>query len=113
MVLAVTTSFHGVSTVSVSQPSLSLHDELTCNRSLTKVGDRPTLVVGVGMVHGRGRSAKTVFAASVCLDSGCMRLAHSCFVNRRSETILDLEMQDIIETSIKHYKRDSERDPER
>ena len=57
-------------------------------------------MVGVGSAHGMGRSAKTVIAASVCLDSGCMRLSQSCFVNRKSITIFDLEMKDIIKVRI-------------
>ena len=39
---------------------------------------------------------KTVVAAPVCLDGGCMRLSLSCFIQPKSDAISDLVLRDII-----------------
>mmetsp|Transcript_54670 Transcript_54670/g.116171 ORF Transcript_54670/g.116171 Transcript_54670/m.116171 type:complete len:233 (-) Transcript_54670:868-1566(-) len=65
--------------------------------ALPWVGEVPTLVVGVGMVHGMGYSNKSVVSASLCLDSGCMRLSHSCFIQKKDDIISDGVMKDIIQ----------------
>lgn len=77
------------------------------------VEDIPTLVVGVGMVHGMGIASKSIVAASLCLDSGCMRLSHSCFIQKKSDIISTVIMKDIIKLSIKHYTIENGCHPER
>jgi hypothetical protein len=62
-----------------------------------KVGEAPTLVIGIGLVHGMHKS---VVSASVCLDGGCMRLSLSSFIEQKSDTISDLVMKDIIKVRI-------------
>ena len=47
-----------------------------------------------------GRFAKSAVAASVCLDSGCMRLSHSCFVQKKADKISDGVMKDIVKVSL-------------
>jgi len=42
---------------------------------------------------------KSVVAASVCLDGGCMRLSMSCFIQEKSDTISAFVMEDIIKVS--------------
>ena len=74
------------------------------------VGERPTLIVGVGIVHGM---FKSVVAASVCLDKGCMRLSHSCFIQKKSDSISDLIMTDIMKVAIDDYEIDNKCFPER
>ena len=74
------------------------------------VGERPTLIVGVGIVHGM---FKSVVAASVCLDKGCMRLSHSCFIQKKSDCISDLIMTDIMKVAIDDYENDNKCFPER
>ena len=47
-----------------------------------------------------GRNNESVVAASVCLDSGCMRLSHSCFMQKKTDTtITSGVMKDIINVS--------------
>ena len=46
-----------------------------------------------------GKFAKTVVTASVCLDGGSMRLSVSCFLQKKSDTIQDCVMKDIIKAS--------------
>ena len=72
-------------------------------------------MIGVGMAHGRGKAdvAKSAVAASVCLDSGCMRLSHSCFLQKRSDIISEAVMKDIIKVSMEHYHIENQRNPER
>lgn len=77
------------------------------------VGEAPTLVIGVGMVHGMGYSSKSVVTAYFCLDSGCMRLSNSCFVQRKSDIISEGVMKDIIKVSIEHYIIENNHGPER
>jgi eukaryotic translation initiation factor 2C len=74
------------------------------------VGERPTLIVGVGIVHGM---FKSVVAASVCLDKGCMRLSHSCFIQKKSDCISDSIMTDIMKVAIDDYEIDNKCFPER
>jgi eukaryotic translation initiation factor 2C len=74
------------------------------------VGERPTLVVGAGIVHGM---FKSVVAASNCLDKGCMRLSHSCFIQEKSDCISDLIMTDIMKIAIDVYEIDNKYSPER
>ena len=63
-----------------------------------KVGEAPTLVVGIGIVHGMHKS---VVSASVCLDGGClMRLSLSCFIQQKSDTVSGLVMKDIIKVRV-------------
>eukprot|EP00571_Detonula_confervacea_P016014 CAMPEP_0172307988 /NCGR_PEP_ID=MMETSP1058-20130122/8723_1 /TAXON_ID=83371 /ORGANISM="Detonula confervacea, Strain CCMP 353" /LENGTH=1152 /DNA_ID=CAMNT_0013020311 /DNA_START=101 /DNA_END=3559 /DNA_ORIENTATION=- len=81
------------------------------------VGDVPTMVIGVGMVHGMGKSAKSIVATSLCLDSGCMRLSLSCFIQKKSEKNSDIisvgVMKDIIKGSIERYVIENNCNPER
>lgn len=42
---------------------------------------------------------KSVVAASVCLDGGCMRLSMSCFIQEKSDTISAFVIKDIIKVS--------------
>jgi eukaryotic translation initiation factor 2C len=78
--------------------------------NLPWVGERPTLVVGAGIVHGMFKSA---VAASNCLDKGCMRLSHSCFIQEKSDCISDLIMTDIMKIAIDDYEIDNKYSPER
>lgn len=68
--------------------------------SILWVGERPTLVIGIGLVHGMGYSAKTIVTASTCKDAGCMRLAQSCFLQKKSDTISEGVMKDIIKVRL-------------
>jgi len=77
------------------------------------VGERPTLIIGIGMVHGMGYSSKSVVTASLCLDGGCMRLSQSCFLQKKSDTISEGVMTDIINVSVKNYKIENGCNPER
>ena len=31
-----------------------------------------------------GKEAKSVIVASLCLDNGCMRLSHSCYIQKKA-----------------------------
>ena len=56
---------------------------------------------------------KSIVAASVHLDGGCMRLSSSCYIQEKSDCISDLVMQDIIKVSIDHYAIENKCFPER
>jgi len=88
----------------------SSFDDRSNADQLPWVGERPTLIVGVGIVHGM---FKSVVAASVCLDKGCMRLSHSCFIQKKSDCISDSIMTDIMKVAIDDYQIDNKRFPER
>mmetsp|Transcript_13807 Transcript_13807/g.27990 ORF Transcript_13807/g.27990 Transcript_13807/m.27990 type:complete len:1077 (+) Transcript_13807:697-3927(+) len=81
--------------------------------SIPWVAVKPTLVVGIGMAHGLGNCGKTVVAASVCLDGGCMRLSHCCFLQQKSDIISTGNIKDIIKTSWKEFTAENEKCPER
>ena len=103
-------------------------DESSCSDEVPWAGEKETLVVGIGMAHGEyisdflcrwlrhlvlrlntvnflcapsalGNASDTVVVASVCLDKGCMRLSHSCFLQGKSSAIVDDVMRDIIKAS--------------
>jgi hypothetical protein len=85
-------------------------DDRSNVEQLPWVGGRPTLVVGVGIVHGM---FKSIVAASIYLDKGCMRLSHCCFIQKKSDCISDLVMTDIINIAIDHYTIENKCSPER
>ena len=86
------TSFLGVS-LSIQYVLFLAFDTPLMFLCWMKVGEAPTLVIGIGLVHGMH---KTVVCASVCLDEGCMRLSLSCFIEQKSDHVSDLVMKDII-----------------
>jgi len=61
--------------------------------------DCPTLVIGIGMVHGMGLNAETVVSAFTCLDSQCMRFASSAYLQKKSDLVNKHTMMDIIKVS--------------
>ena len=90
------TSFLGVS-FSIHYVLLFAFDTSLMIFCWITVGEAPTLVIGVGLVHGMHKS---VVASSICLDGGCMRLSLSCFIQQKSDTVSNLVMKDIIKVRI-------------
>jgi hypothetical protein len=89
------TSFLGVS-VSIQYVLFVAFDTSLMIFCGMKVGEAPTIVIGIGLVHGMHKS---VVSASVCLNGG-MRLSLSCFIQQKSDTVSDLVMKDIIKVRI-------------
>ena len=67
------------------------------------IGEAPTLVIGIGLASGMGNAAETVVSASTAVDGNCMRLAHSCFVQEKSDGIVDHVIENIVKESWRMY----------